>query len=112
MAPEQPFCESCGQDFDCAERLAKLTNAAPRAAPTFEEWWEKNGCDYVTTRDLARDAWFAAAAMYAENAMLSRRDATKYAIAAFAGMPHGTTYTSEQVVNCLRAIADAYEVVK
>lgn len=26
---------------------------------TFEEFWEKHGYDYVTTKDLARDAWFA-----------------------------------------------------
>ena len=24
---------------------------------TFDEWWDKNGYDYVTTRQLAQDAW-------------------------------------------------------
>lgn len=26
---------------------------------TFEDWWEQNGYDYVTTKQLARDAWFS-----------------------------------------------------
>ena len=32
---------------------------------TFEEWWTQNGHGYVTVKDLARDAWFGAAQMYA-----------------------------------------------
>ena len=27
---------------------------------TFEDWWQANQLEYVTTKDLARDAWFAA----------------------------------------------------
>lgn len=51
------------QRVDFADRVTSFIPV--RGAMTFAEWWAKNGYGYTTTKELARNAWFGAAGMYA-----------------------------------------------